>query len=271
MAMEVDGPSSQATAVDVSVAPSAAAIEEERLRQERRKKASAELAEFNGRLQREIKERQDRNRQSRAALAGGQQDIAPEDLRPSAGLADGGPLAAMLLAAAGGSSGAAGARGSASQDASCGSAAGLDGGILGMLAADPAMLQAALADPAAAAMLQEVMGGGMGPVAPVSVLASVAATPAALAVRVRESCGERDTFRQVSVPFEDGRMSFAQVEARICAKFRSTRDADGVELGLRRLVALVRLADRLEVADDEDVGLLKDADELEVTFAQLDQ
>merc|ERR1711879_797439 len=91
---------------------------------------------------------------------------------------------------------------------------------------------------------------------------------ATLALRVRDRDGERDTFRQVSVPLEGGQATFAQVEARVAAKFRSSRGADGVELGLRRLAALVRLTDRLEIADDEDVALLRDGDELEACFAR---
>merc|ERR1711870_344 len=118
-------------------------------------------------------------------------------------------------------------------------------------------------------MLQQVLANNA-----TSQVASAAATPAStgsgansLSLRVREVAGERDAFRQVTVPSEDGRLSFHQVETRIAAKFRSSRGPNGKELGLRRLVALVRIADKLEVADDEDVELLKEGDELEASFA----
>merc|ERR1712039_194694 len=124
---------------------------------------------------------------------------------------------------------------------------------------------------ALAPMLQQVLATAAAP-QPASASTASAATASgasSLTLRVCEAGGERNTFRQVTVQREDGRLSFQQVETRIAAKFRSSRGPDGKELGLRRLVALVRIADKLEVADDEDVELLKEADELEASFAAL--
>merc|ERR1712232_1438796 len=97
-----------------------------------------------------------------------------------------------------------------------------------------------------------------------------------LAVRVREAQSERGAFRRVVLIEADAEMStqapdltFQQVEERICAKFKSTRGSDGLEVGQRRLIALVRIKDSLEVADDEDAGLLQEGDELEATFTAL--
>merc|ERR1712187_538279 len=92
-----------------------------------------------------------------------------------------------------------------------------------------------------------------------------------LVIRVREAGNERNTYRQLSISPENGNISFRQIEARVVAKFKTSRGSDGVELGARRLVALVRVVDRLEVADDEDVGLLKEGDELEASFADVEQ
>merc|ERR1712146_476183 len=98
--------------------------------------------------------------------------------------------------------------------------------------------------------------------------AASSSEPQPFAVRVREAQSERATFRRVVLAeaVTEGQpkaeMTFEEVERRVCAKFKSSRGSDGSEAGLRRLVALVRIKDSLEVADDEDVSLLVDGDEL---------
>jgi len=105
--------------------------------------------------------------------------------------------------------------------------------------------------------------------------------PRQFAVRVREVGGTafrrvvlRDAevehvAQQVKHEVQGGPPSFAEVESRLCTKFRTARGPDGTEVGPRRLVTLVRLSDSLELGDDEDVALLHDGDELEATFAAL--
>jgi len=149
---------------------------------------------------------------------------------------------------------------------------------------------AAMADPSKAAALQQllssrIMGGAMGSALPTMLGASSASgttkptaapvppAPQALAVRVRELGST--TFRRVvlsdaeAIQSAQGPPSFEQVESRINHKFRTARGPDGVELGPRKLVRLVRTCDCLEVGDDEDTALLQDGDELEVTFASV--
>merc|ERR1719507_2176046 len=98
-------------------------------------------------------------------------------------------------------------------------------------------------------------------------------SPQALAVRVREPGST--TFRRVvlsdteAIQSAQTPPSFQQVEARINQKFRTARGPDGIELGPRKLVRLVRICDCLEVGDDEDTALLQADDELEVTFASV--
>merc|ERR1740121_276645 len=108
------------------------------------------------------------------------------------------------------------------------------------------------------------------------VAAAAACPPAAkeqpaLAVRVREvGAASGGAFRRVVLRAKgadgEGAPSFAEVERRVADKFRSARGLDGQDLGPRRLVALVRLRDSLEIADDEDAALLEDGDELEAKF-----
>eukprot|EP00927_Polykrikos_kofoidii_P001888 TRINITY_DN10734_c0_g2_i1.p1 TRINITY_DN10734_c0_g2~~TRINITY_DN10734_c0_g2_i1.p1 ORF type:complete len:336 (-),score=62.21 TRINITY_DN10734_c0_g2_i1:154-1161(-) len=227
-------------------------IQEDLLRAEKRARAQAELAEFNEQRRRETEERQRRNR---------------ERANASTAAATSGPASV----------------------ASAGAATTATSSL-------PGVLTNLLADPAAVSAMQQLMGkmalGGGGDVgttgvgglpaglaallsssaAPVAVpVATAAASPsAALAVRVREHGSERMAFRRVVLRAEGaseiGPPIFADVEARVCAKFKSSRGADGAELGPRRMIALVRLHDQLEICDDEEAALLVDGDELEVTL-----
>merc|ERR1740129_701611 len=109
--------------------------------------------------------------------------------------------------------------------------------------------------------------------------AAQASSAQPMAVRVREAGSA--SFRRVVLQAAEsagaeggggapaGPPCFQEVEKRICTKFSSSRGQDGQEVGLRRLVTLVRIADSLEVADDEDAALLRDGDEMEATFAAL--
>jgi len=149
---------------------------------------------------------------------------------------------------------------------------------------------AAMADPSKAAALQQLlssrlMGGSMQSSVPAMLGATLASgatmptaapapsLPQALAVRVRELGGT--TFRRVVLSDVEATQSaqappsFQQVESRINQKFRTARGPDGIELGPRKLVRLVRICDCLEVGDDEDTALLQADDELEVTFASV--
>mmetsp|Transcript_91971 Transcript_91971/g.297621 ORF Transcript_91971/g.297621 Transcript_91971/m.297621 type:complete len:246 (-) Transcript_91971:89-826(-) len=232
-----------------SAAPGAGGESEEELRRAAiRRQAEADLAEFHERRKREIQERQQRNRErTEASSAGARPAEVPANL-----------LSGALAAAAAGAGGGAGL---------------------------PPAIQAALANPAAAAALQQALSGGMAglSLAPgqmpgsASGSAGSAAAPPQLAVRVREA-GSTSFRRVVLRPVTDegaqeggpaGPPTFAEVEARVCAKFRSARGPDGAEVGPRRLVTLVRLRDSLEVADDDDASLLQDGEELEATFAAL--
>lgn len=150
--------------------------------------------------------------------------------------------------------------------------------MMSALATSPdggALIQAGLANPAAAAALFSAATGGGAGAASSSQAAPLASAPSSvpLSVRVREvgSDGARGgAFRRVVLQDASGGggpLSFAEVERRVATKFSSSRGADGRELGLRRLVTLVRLKDDLELADDEDAALLAEGDELEVKFA----
>merc|ERR1712216_158941 len=133
-----------------------------------------------------------------------------------------------------------------------------------------------LRSPAAAALMKQALPGfamQLGGGVPAS--ASGSSEPQPFAVRVREAQCERASFRRVVLADADAERSaklvltFAELETRVCSKFKSSRSSEGAEAGLRRLVALVRIRDSLEVADDEDASLLADGDELEATFASL--
>jgi len=99
-----------------------------------------------------------------------------------------------------------------------------------------------------------------------------------MALKVRDASRSLDAFRQVYFPVQrdpDGYplglvavADFVKLESLICAKFRGSdgRRASAAHDAARSLDTLVRLRDRLEIVDNEDVSQLKDGDELEVTF-----
>mmetsp|Transcript_70640 Transcript_70640/g.228798 ORF Transcript_70640/g.228798 Transcript_70640/m.228798 type:complete len:335 (+) Transcript_70640:1-1005(+) len=101
-----------------------------------------------------------------------------------------------------------------------------------------------------------------------ALLAQLWQQEAQVSLRVRDTASNVDTYRQVLFPLQQGgrggrmaRQDFALLEQRICAKFRG-KDIDKV----LHIKSLVRLKDRLEIVDGEDVAQLADCDELEVTF-----
>lgn len=91
-----------------------------------------------------------------------------------------------------------------------------------------------------------------------------------MVLRVRDTSRNLDAFRQIHFPVQresDGCYlgpvaNFVKLESLICAKFSG---ADGNRA--RSLSTLVRLRDRLEIIDSEDVTLLQDGDELGATFS----
>mmetsp|Transcript_22246 Transcript_22246/g.46091 ORF Transcript_22246/g.46091 Transcript_22246/m.46091 type:complete len:282 (+) Transcript_22246:20-865(+) len=271
--------------------------DEVQMRAARQQEAQAALAEFHEQRRRDIEERRQRNRaREESATARAASDLG--GARPSAGA--GVDLSALLGALTSGPSAAdvGGSRPSAG--------AGVDlSALLGALTAGPSAADIGGARPSAGAgldlsallgalpsglsagdlqqappALQQILRGhpSLLPASGASAAASSAPVQAAApkpAVRVREAGST--SFRRVvlqdsSNGAEEGQAgggstSFVEVEARVCAKFRNVRGPDGNELGERRLVKLVRISDSLEVADDEDVLVLQDGDELEATFA----
>lgn len=88
-------------------------------------------------------------------------------------------------------------------------------------------------------------------------------------VRVCEAASQSGAFRRIAVPpvaADSATSRFAQLEAAVCEKFSTARGPSGKEMGERRLVSLVRIKDQTEIADDEDVALLSEGDELKATF-----
>ena len=79
---------------------------------------------------------------------------------------------------------------------------------------------------------------------------------------------ELRSFRRVPLPGGVAFTSFVELEAAVAQKFASKRRADGSEVGVRRLVSLIRLQDQLQIGDDDDVAELREGDELEATFAE---
>eukprot|EP00931_Biecheleriopsis_adriatica_P120083 TRINITY_DN95230_c0_g1_i1.p1 TRINITY_DN95230_c0_g1~~TRINITY_DN95230_c0_g1_i1.p1 ORF type:complete len:234 (-),score=68.60 TRINITY_DN95230_c0_g1_i1:85-786(-) len=208
--------------------------DEERKRAEIRRKAEADLAAFNEQRQKEVEER----RRQRAAAA----EASPPQSAGYAAAPMPGPLPAGALQALLGSGGAGGSM--------------------------EEMLKTALANPGLAGALQQAMQSS----SPAAAAAGPPG-PSPIAVRVREAGVENSAFRRVLLRAADGASAgpptFAQVESLVAAKFASSRRPDGSEVGLRRLVTLIRLSDNLQVADDEDVAELSEGDELEATFAKL--
>lgn len=93
-------------------------------------------------------------------------------------------------------------------------------------------------------------------------------SPASLLwLRVREANSDLNSFRQVRFPSAfDGESlaplpDFTKLESLICTKFQNKHNKQA-----SCVKSLVRLCDRLEIADSEDVTLLQDGDELEVAF-----
>uniref|UniRef100_A0A7S4R0T8 Uncharacterized protein n=1 Tax=Alexandrium monilatum TaxID=311494 RepID=A0A7S4R0T8_9DINO len=90
-----------------------------------------------------------------------------------------------------------------------------------------------------------------------------------VAFRVRDGSSGLDAYRQVNFPVRpvdprgplEPAGDFAQLEKRICAKFQGRRGGK-----TSCLKSLVRLRDRLEIVDDEDVAQLCNGDELEAVF-----
>lgn len=87
--------------------------------------------------------------------------------------------------------------------------------------------------------------------------------------RVRDASSGLDAFRQVSFPVCAGpaglipTADIARLERLICAKFHTRRGGGGKAVSVKYLV---RLRDRLEIIDDEDVAQLLQGDELEAHF-----
>lgn len=217
-----------------------AATEEENKRIEIKRRAEEQLAEFNAQRQREIEERQRANRERQSnSFATPTAATTVKQLNPE--LSGAQSFGGMELLA------------TAMQNS---------GGDM------RSMLASVLGDPATSASLQQIvncqasssMVGFAGP----------ATAPPGIAIRVREAGNDRGTFRRVVLAeCSGGQISFSELEKRIIDKFCSSRGVDGVELGKRRLVVLVRLKDQMEVADDEDAAQLVDGDELEATFTAM--
>uniref|UniRef100_A0A7S4SQN1 Uncharacterized protein n=1 Tax=Alexandrium monilatum TaxID=311494 RepID=A0A7S4SQN1_9DINO len=237
------------------------ASEEEQKRAAIRQQAEADLAMFHERRRREIEERRQQNRK-RAEGATSEAEAQAIQGALAGEASTGGAVGALLQAVMSNPSAAAAVQQAV---AAAGSGAALPLRVNELLAALP---QSAAAAPSA-------------PLAPVT-----PSGPSQFALRVREAGSA--SFRRVvvgraapeaadggpSAEREGGgdgckSPSFTEVECSVCAKFRSVRGPDGSEVGSRRLVTLVRIGDCLEVADDEDVALLQDGDELEATFAAL--
>eukprot|EP00930_Biecheleria_cincta_P077435 TRINITY_DN64731_c0_g1_i1.p1 TRINITY_DN64731_c0_g1~~TRINITY_DN64731_c0_g1_i1.p1 ORF type:complete len:234 (+),score=68.00 TRINITY_DN64731_c0_g1_i1:188-889(+) len=214
--------------------------EEHRRRAEIRRQAEAELAAFNEKRKQEIEARREKNRAEQAA-------------REGCGYGAGAPAAATPFASEPGAA--------AGLQALMGGLAGSGSG--GM----EAMIKAALANPAVAAAVQQAATSQTRPSEPPA--------QSCLAVRVREvTAAEASSgaFRRVvlrpATGGASGPVPFKEVESLVAAKFATNRRPDGSEVGLRPLVSLVRVADGLQVGDDEDVEELRDGDELQATFAQ---
>ncbi|CAE8674867.1 unnamed protein product [Polarella glacialis] len=208
-------------------------------RAEQRRKAEAELEEFHANRQRDIELRRQQHRVAEAARAA-EAAGSVSSISPAA-------AAGMQAFAASGA-----------------------GGGLNM----EEMLKAAMGNPALVAVMQQALQGGSA--TPSTPLASVCpGLGGALSVRVREASQPSSAFRKVVLRKEGesgsdlASVAFKKVESSICSKFSSARGSDGIEVGLRRLVTLVRLSDNLQVGDDEDAAELVDGDELEATFAAL--
>lgn len=218
--------------------------EEHRRRAEIRRQAEADLAAFNGKRKQEIDARREKNRAEQAA-------------REAGGYVAGGPPAAAPFAAT-----------------DLGAAAGLQA-LMGSLAGSGSggmegMIKAALANPAVAAAVQQAATSQPRPSETLQTAAQ-----SGLAVRVREVTTAEESsgaFRRVvlrpATGGASGPLPFKEVESLVAAKFATNRRLDGSEVGLRPLVSLVRVADGLQVGDDEDVEELRDGDELQATFAQ---
>lgn len=230
--------------------------EEEKQRCEIRRQAQASLAEFNEKRQREIEERRERRAAesesylSSGAVIGGAKQTA-EELR-------GTPLPPLLAAAAA----------CVDNKTKVSTMAGLDGFPPGMLQ-QLAGLQAA--DGFAGASSSALLAGLFGALqASASSIAAPSTLQATLTLRVREA--GFGFFRRVQLPIaQPGRANstFKEVELRVCEKFRTAKGADGMEVGFRPLVSLVRISDQLEIGDDEDICLLANDDEMEATFAEV--
>mmetsp|Transcript_4948 Transcript_4948/g.9270 ORF Transcript_4948/g.9270 Transcript_4948/m.9270 type:complete len:89 (-) Transcript_4948:35-301(-) len=88
-----------------------------------------------------------------------------------------------------------------------------------------------------------------------------------MALRVRNASANTDAFRHVRFPLQSSignDTNLEKLESLICKKFRVAHGS-----GVRSVSTLVRLRDRLEIADSMDVTLLEDGDELEAVFTDV--
>lgn len=255
--------------------------EEEAKRAEVRSRAKAELEEFHAARRLEIEEQKRQNRE-RNAVRSGSQRAGPENgmanmaamfagmfpsSQGSAGAAETGNVQALLRGICPDGSASAGTNGpplhllqaALGEDAGSGDSPAMSMDMLQAAMESMKTSQGSRQDPGA---LGQGSGGDS---------AGIGQFCAGLAVRVREGEDVGQGFRRVVLRSADAKVSelnFDEVEKRISAKFKSTRGLDGEEIGLRRIVSLVRISDKLQIGDDEDVALFREGDELQATFAE---